>query len=626
MSSTRPVWPVRVFASVVVALVAGSSSAQAPSPWADLHRPGTIGPPQFAMSEKLVAHRVGSLLFVFSAVTGKWHQLTISFGTSFQVTADLLLTPESDRWTAFSAYRGVAVPVFVPFASATMVPASSVALVIDAGQVHAFSAFTGAWSSRALPAGWTWNVYERIVVISGPQGGGGGASAFDAYHGQWVDLPAQNAAPAAVRLAGASAVVDFAGTMHGFSATHGAWTDTATSQSSLTASNAALNDLVWMRDRVFSGVTGHFRTSPLATFTTHGVTGFAATVGDASQTFVGGAARDTWTALPAGAVGPYGQATGGVLFHSPGIAHAYSVATDTIASTPNTFSLQGTYARGCTIVVQYGVPQVHSLLTGQWYAFPPIPGFITIPQNSELGAAVAMSGGFKGFSSWSGNWVDGTAWPAAYYLDGSELLARASTQTLYAFDPIRSRWSSSPWAQTLSRDDATSAHVLAAVDDNHAIGFNTHTGAMTAVNLPEPSLGVWAQGHVGAVSTEDHVLAYSGYGEVVAWHGFPFDRAAVAIGTATTLQCRVPTGGFVVMGLGPAAPAPVPLPFGDLWLDLPNTATVVLTAPPGESRALLPLAIPMVPSLRNSAWFAQALTIPATGTPWLGSAMALRVL
>jgi hypothetical protein len=333
--------------------------------------------------------------------------------------------------------------------------------------------------------------------------------------------------------------------------------------------------------------------------------------------------------VPAGAtpvIGPLGQTTGGVLFHDAVTAHAYSIATDAFASVANGYSFPQLYARGCMVVVRdatTSMPRFHSLLTGQWYGLPP-NGFVTTPQRSELGAALAVTGGFAGFATWNGAWVTGPGTPASA-LNASEQLARHDTQTLYAFDPVRGRWLSAPWNNS-GRDDATTASVLAAIDDVRAIGFGVHAGTMDAVTLPEPPWSVHALGEVGVVATDDHLLAYSGLGQVVAWNAFPFDAAAVAIGTTVTLQCRVPAGGIVVLGLGPALAAPVALPFGELWLDLPLTATVVMAAPPGESRALLPVPIPALPSLRNSAWLVQPFTLPAAGTPWLGAATGLRVL
>ena len=77
---------------------------------------------------------------VFSAVTNQWHAFSLSLGTSPQMTKDILLVPESDRWTAFSAYRGAFAVQLVNLASSTLVREDSIAVATEGTQLHTFSA------------------------------------------------------------------------------------------------------------------------------------------------------------------------------------------------------------------------------------------------------------------------------------------------------------------------------------------------------------------------------------------------------------------------------------------------------------------------------------------------------
>src|SRR5262245_63377063 len=170
-------------------------AAQAPPRWVDLAPPAGVNPAAIRAAGKLMLYRDGAFLRVFSAVTGKWHAQALSFGTTPVLKKDLLLIPESDRWTAFSAWRGVFVPLFVNPAATSIVHDDALACVIDGNQLHTFSAFTGQWHSRTMPPGWSLiDISPRLLLIGDTASlACTGASAFDVYTGQWRDLPPQPA-------------------------------------------------------------------------------------------------------------------------------------------------------------------------------------------------------------------------------------------------------------------------------------------------------------------------------------------------------------------------------------------------------------------------------------------------
>src|SRR5262245_1813489 len=139
--------------------------AQAPARWVDLSVPQGTVQGGLVVGDKLAVYRDGQFLRVFSAATAQWHAIGLSFGTSVYLRGDIVLVPESDRWTALSAWRGVPAVQPANFAASTLYHAADVACVVEGTQVHAFSAFTGQWHSHPMPAGWTLRLGDRLAVI-----------------------------------------------------------------------------------------------------------------------------------------------------------------------------------------------------------------------------------------------------------------------------------------------------------------------------------------------------------------------------------------------------------------------------------------------------------------------------
>jgi hypothetical protein len=142
---------------------------------------------------KLILYRDGTFLRVFSTVTGRWHAHTPSFGTTPVLLPDILLIPEAESWTAMSAYRGVFESRPIRFAESTLTSGRSIACVRLRDQAHVFSAFTGRWHDRTVPADWRLALHERLAIFFHPAlDTFGGAFMLDALTGQWHDLPATN--------------------------------------------------------------------------------------------------------------------------------------------------------------------------------------------------------------------------------------------------------------------------------------------------------------------------------------------------------------------------------------------------------------------------------------------------
>jgi hypothetical protein len=220
------VMPSRSFARRVAGVLLGAvATAQAPSPWAELHVPGGVAATALSSQGKVVAFRDAGVLHAWSAVTRTFTTAPITGSASLRLNNDCILVQDGPVWTAYAAYTGQFAPLPVG-ASATLVNVpgavnDSLLAVADGGTLHVFSAFTGTWLARPISPSWTAAVQRHAVVLHDGSTLGG----CDAYTLQWTDLA--NVPP--VTTLSADGTAGFAigsGRVHAFSATRRTWSST----------------------------------------------------------------------------------------------------------------------------------------------------------------------------------------------------------------------------------------------------------------------------------------------------------------------------------------------------------------------------------------------------------------
>ncbi|HZN37751.1 MAG TPA: hypothetical protein VFD82_03050 [Planctomycetota bacterium] len=553
--------------------------------------------------------------------------MPVSAGTSSIVLKkDMLLVPESDRWTAFSAYRGTFVPLFVPFASSTIVHEDSVACVRNGSTLHTFSAFTGQWHTRQLPGGWLLQLGSRMALIHTPFVGSNlAASAFDVYSGQWFDAPSQPLLTYGAQATGGTAVVSTQAMQLGFSALRPGWV-----QAPVTATFPFpfINGLSFERefargvDAVFSGIAGTFASAPLPAATVEMHSNVATTV-DVANRFVCGAGQNVWTAMP----GPYLTPGSDIpMTWGNGQVHAFSPLLGTVAATPWNQGFPSLFASGRTVAMVFdalsGAHPVFSSFTGQWHT-PPANTLAEAPYLAANCALLRTTNGVTAFAPRSASFAPLPGATTRY--NG---YAASSATTMNVFDAHGERWLSLP-LQASTTLPTFGMRTMLIGDGTNMLGFAMRSRQFAAVPLPEVVAEVRASDDVGFVRTATHVLAFSGLGETVTWQDAPDGIYGVGLGATATIQARVPANHFVAMAFGPpaAAPLPVPLPtpFGELWLDPGSAVVFAVAAAVGESRAVVPIAVPNVLALRGSTWLQQTVTLAPSGGIWLGAPSTLLV-
>ena len=613
--------------SLVPLLCAGALAAQAPSAWSTLTVPGGVDPTKITTSDKLILYRDAGYLRVFSAVTGQWHAFTPSPGTTVTLEDDVLLTPESDRWTAFSAYRGTFLPLFVDYWTSSMQSNESVAVVDDGANVHAFSAFTGAWHSRAKPANAIVQLGTRMVLLrSTGTTTPGFASAFDAFSGTWHDVPPQTDNVYGARLAGGTCMVAFGPDVYGFSNMTGGWQHIGATPPAYPPNNSPYGEATGLRGTFYSGATGRF-TANLGSG--HGVESAyqIGTAYDQGTYHVTSAAHDSWLAMPAGAT-LRSRFYATAVFSTTGFAHLYSGLTHSALTVAHDFDFGSWNRRGLLVALRAPVtdaPQVFNAVSGQLHA-PPADALPGLPWLSRISAGVYTAGGVSAFSSFGGSWHPLAAPTALLGASDGSLLTATDADDVHVFDGNRDRWRSLPVAAAQRFGPSLGRDTLVTGDDVAATGFSTVSGEPESVVLPEPRLGHGADGQCAHVYTQNHLLAFTGYGDLTVWNAFPSDFSPLGDGGKTQLQCRTPAFPILVLGLSPRGTTPLPTPFGDVWLVPSQTVTEVMVPIVGEGRARLELQLPPSPSLKNTTWTAQTLTLPFGGAAWTSAAVPLHIL
>lgn len=608
----------------------GTAKAQAPSPWQDLQVPSGVSAAQLEAKGKLVLYRDGSFLRVYSAATNQWHAHTPSSGTVPRLAKDLLLVPESDRVTAFSAYRGRFEVKLLNWAASTLTFADSVACVVEGTQVHTFSAFTGTWQTRPLPSGWLLELHDRIVLLRTPAVAPQlQASAFDAYTGQWHDLPPQATGLFGRQLTGSAVVVSTQLQHSGFSPLRPGWVQAPVAGSFPFPFDSPYNDgtdLVANMGTLFSGLTGTFASPPAAAWAGADVqrnvaSGLSGVVGSPWH-FIG-ASRNVWMPLPAGATTRW--VDGGVALAMVGSTfHAFSPVLGTLTPLPwhNQMGARGAIGTVAWVVEPANnLAHVFSARTGQWHQTPAgtTQANLGLARSSVLATTTT---GLAGFASRTGQWTP-TAGTGLVSHNG---FAASNATSLRVFDARTGRWQIEAWQGAGAAPPVFGERTMLAADATHAFGYGLRGGRLAATPLPEPPLELRVGDDVACVRTATHLLAFSGLGETLAWQAYPDDDFGVGIGTTARLQNRAANGNLLVLVFGPPATVPFAFPpFGNVWTDLAASVLLAASSPAGESRHVQDITIPDTPVLRGSHWFLQSLTLTPGGGGWLGEPAELAI-
>ncbi len=601
-----------------------TSPAQKPPAFALRSFPGGV-PAQRASLGKVVAVAQPSEIAAWSAFTRRWVSEPVANAPTLVALNDAVIARDGLRWVAFSAMRGRFEPLVAGPASQLLNPASqnndSLALVRDGNVLHAFSAFTGRWSSRTFSPSFAVVVQRHVAVVVD----GLVATGVDAFTGQWHDVALDGAVVhlSADGVAGACATATRA---LGFSALHRSWT------SAPCTSNAQVlrNDdwALWHDGAValgYSGIAHSFASVATGPFSSQQgddlfcalvtpglVHAFSAVTGAFRVApMANGATLRTSAAAALVVDGPHLQA------YSAPLGEFVPLAVDA----------SNEAVAGCVVAVQEratGRPWLFSALTGQWVAAP-ASAAPAMPRLSTTGALMHGSGGAFAFSARTHAFVPlAAAQPNLECNENSAPLLAWDAADVCFFDGRADRWIRVPrsGAGPLSPQVwRTSAFV---VDGAEAIGFSAQGGAVERFSLPGPLLSFRANSESASLVTADTVVAFSGVPEPYCLAQFPEFRRVAAVGSPFQLHQRLLQSEVALLGIGPVLPSPILLDgLGVLVLDPAGCATSLLLPEPDSDRAVFSAQIPADPALRGvSVWF-QSLVVDSSGSAWLSDSSVL---
>jgi hypothetical protein len=608
-------------------LCAAAATAQAPSPWSDLAVPSGINQPGVTSLGKLVHHVRGGQVDVWSAFTRAWTSVPASLAATTHQTNDWLLIQDGATWTAFAATRGRFAPLAVGAGAQLLNPITqnndSALLVLDAGTLHAFSGFTGRWTSRAVSPAAITAVQRHTALLAD----GTTLCGYDSFSGQWHDIV--TAVPATSLSADGTAGIAVAGpTIHGFSALRGTW---SSAPGFANATFARSDDWGVFRDGSqalgFTGLRGSFASTAMGavqTVVSEDLFG-AFRTNTALQTF--SAITGSWAQTPITGSTVVRTSSAVALAADPLLLVAYSAALGTFTALNLDSSAEDLAGSVIAAVARAtGQPHLFSALTGAWQAAPPdaLPG---LPRLSTTAALLATTTGFRAFSCRTGAFVAlATQNGFAEAVTGASPALVWDNTALHFFDGRRDLWLHEPRTGTGQPTVGIWRAAAMLFDGNDVVGFGTQSGTIGRIALPEPALAWRANSESLSVTMATHLLGFSALPLPTSLSQFPDFRRTFVAGAPFRLHLRLLPGEFAFLAGGTLAASPLGVPgLGTFLLD-PPTASVALVLPEVDAdRAVLTLPVPESAALRGALFWFQALVLPAAGLPYLTDTAQLRI-
>jgi hypothetical protein len=606
--------PLRLLATALAATL--PCTAQSPNAWAELRPAGGVAAAAVRGQGKLVSYDAGDTLHVFSSITRRWHHVDKSPTATLELFNDCAVLFDGHRIVAISSYDGQRSDLQVsPNAvlwNGANAKNDSIVLVRDGAALHAFSAFTGRWVTRALAANASGSVRRHVAVVhSGTRLWG--MSAFD---GRWHDTGAGQ-----LQSLDTDGTAGFAvgARVYAFSAHNRSWSK------SPTLANATFqrgDDWGLWHDGqggfAYSGLVGSFTTFSLPNA---GVVAssdlFALLESNGSLHAYSAVTADV---VPVGATATSietGLAT--ALLHDAAGVRGYSALRQQTQTLPIASIGSAAGASAAYATDGGGLTHAFSAVTASWHAAPaatigraPLATTTTIAleAGSDCYAFAANRGQFVPL----GRPVQGLAGNPS----SAPLLAHDGA-SLFAFDGDQARWIATPRTGTgtpLFRIWRTTALV---VDGDHAHGIGAQAGRWHHLDLGPHALAPFANSEVGYLLDGQRIAACGMLAEIVSMQQFPHFRRVQPRGAEIEFSTTPLRDAVVIAGFAPPGP-PTTIPgLGELHLDLGSTFVVQPTPDRETGVARVAWTMPPSPALAGATVFAQLLLAPNDGSaPYLG--------
>ncbi len=594
------------------------ASAQSPSAWSNQPVLGGVVTTPIRQIGKIVTYTESTQVHAYSAFSHRWVAQPTSSAAAVRVGNDLALAIDGSTYHAFSAYTGAWSSVTLSPNAALVNPTNqqndAIWLVRDGLDVWAFTAYRGSWLRLVVSAGASIQTERHVaMVIDGTTLHG-----LSALNSAWVATTAL-APPTLSRARGTAAVAASSAGLQGFSALSNAWS-TAPAPGPAPVQMVA-DDVQLFADAgnyvAFSGLLGSFAaiTLPPVTVTLNETLCFA--TDGVTQHWAYSAVRGTWTLLPAATLSSAPAiGSNAILLPRSDRVDAFSAMKGTVATAliaPSVTTLSRSVG---ALIAQDSSVKFYSAVLGQWFDAP-VGG--TAPEISDVAGFVRTPGGISAFSSRSGQFTPLAAAPTATttIAIGNAVQAVVDSSVLHVFDPRRGRWQSAP----LQGIPTFGIHrtTLMAIDGTEAYGYGSFTGRLTPITLPAVGSILRPNSESCSLEVQNAIYAHSSVPDILTLWQYPEFRRVYVTGTPMEVQVQASNGtGFVFLGLRVLA-NPVPfIGLGELELDPAGLVLLSgLPVPINQGHGVLSFPVPRLRVLQGIEIGFQGVIVPTVGLPYL---------
>tara|TARA_R110002072_G_scaffold241027_8_gene399713 strand:- start:74858 stop:76750 length:1893 start_codon:yes stop_codon:yes gene_type:complete len=606
-----------LLASSICLAVCRDAHAQT-SAWADLSVPQGVASSAVHGQGKLITYDQGSTLHVFSSVTRRWHGAPKLPGATVRLFNDCVIITEPGVCRAFSSHTGQFVSLNATgqctILNATAHKNDSIILVTSGSQLHAFSAFTGTWTSLSIPTTFAADVQRHVAVVHH----GAKVLAVSAFDNVWHEHACGTTATT-ISANGTTAIASNAGTVLAFSAHTRSWRRHAplANASFLRADDWAL----WFNSTTvvaYSSLRGTFLSEVAAVTTLAGSTDLYALLNTANGLLAYSAVTGDLLTItqPANAI-DFGAAV--ALLHGNKTVRGYSPLRQSLQTLVVETQASGAGNSVAFVTSNSGQTHAFSSLTSSWVTAPAATNGNPATMSTTTVALQSPSDCFA-FAARSGQFVAvGNPVPALVSNPTSAPLLGYDVSNLFAFDTDSERWLQVPrtgggapvfaiWRTSALALDGTSAH-----------GFGAQTGAWQSHAIGLGSQSVTANSEVAYIVQPTKIAACSMLPEIVSYQQFPHFRRVQPRGTAISFAAAPPATAFAIAAFAPPI-TPITVPgLGTLMLD----ANVALLAPvmPSTNTPVVQLSwqLPAAAILAGTTLSSQLMVLPATGPAYLSN-------
>jgi hypothetical protein len=598
--------------------------SQQASAWSELSIPLGTTSTAIEGQGKLVTYQDGSTLHVYSAVTRKWHATQMPPATTVRLFNDCVLMIGSQICRTFSSYTGrftdLATQGSYTILNAGNNKNDSLILIASLSELHAFSVFTGTWTSRNVTPAFQATVQRHVAICAD----GSTISGMSAFDGHWHDLVLQ-ANPISIDARGTAAFATTQTDLYAYSAHSRIWQ----SSPALTNANFARGDDwgVWYSSSAitsYSGLLGTFRSAPHGANSISAQSNIYALLSIPSGLCAYSAVTGDFLLIPQTPTS-IDEGDSAALLHGANTVSGYSPLLQSVAPLQVTAANSGTSGVVGYVKTTNGDSYAWSSQLASWHQAPATSTGLPTAMTTTAIAYQTTSDCYA-FCATSGQFI-----PCQRSLSGlaanttSAPLVGYDATSLHAFDPDTERWVSSPRNSSLNPIFSIWRTSALAIEAGTAQGYGAQAGRWQPHNLQPGAASGFANSEVAFVVSPNHIAACSMLSEVIALQQFPHFRRIQPQNAPVTFICAPPADAIAIAAIAtPFAPTNIP-GLGTLLLDPTNAFLDVLLPLPGQLTRRISYDIPRDNVLVGATLTSQLLVLPSNEPPYLSSRATVHV-